>query len=816
MSSPGSISVNSGPFVFRTYETEYIDHNTYLIQKYDYPVSSNRVLITSTNGLLVPSNNIYVSSITTSSLFSNVISTNTIYVSSYAFSTFDVSTLVISSLIVSSINTNTLSYSTISTNTLNITYATISSFFIDTILCSSLIGGNITLSSLTTSSLTAPQISFSSMIGSSIHASSVYVSTFSGPAINISSNFNQNIIVSSLFVSTLINSTIAVSSMFGCTITVSTAYASSIVTNFFTSSVFSQNNFYANSIRASSLIVTYETVSTLTGTSLSSVTGDINVVYASGLFISTLNGDTMTAGQIYATSTTVGAVSFSTLSVSTLSSFLCTTAALQANNINYSIITGSSMTVSTLQPTTLTGNIIGLSTLITNTLTANTINTQMLVTSTISLTTFITNQAVYGQTLKKTSMVALRPLTIQFSDIKAEIDNPATLPQVYTFGSTIQNQWIAAGSGSANVATGNNGITWPTTRTVVDLIQFRGIVWTGNIWVATGGGVDNSIATSINGLDWQPRGDTLQANGSSPTISIGEGTCILCWVNLLFITGLTGSSGFTVGVIGYSNDNGTTWYNITGSSGFTSANGFAFNGIIAVVVGSGTTNSIVWSDQFSVEWNSVLNSNDIFTTGNTVIWTGQRWVAGGKGPYRIAYSLDGITWTGSTSGNSVFSTGVGSSSPEVYGIGWNGSMMIAVGFDAVNTIAYSMDEGETWVGLGITIVNFGFGITWNGQMWVVTGRGINNSIAYSYDGINWYGSGTSAIDDTGFCVAFNNRRPYTLTFPTNVSTATIGSISPSYTFPITIPKDGQLDITSDAYYNTGYTNFSMTVRGQYS
>jgi hypothetical protein len=60
MSSPGSISVNSGPFVFRTYQTEYIDpitqgteyvdNNTYLVQQYDYPVSSNRVLITSTNG----------------------------------------------------------------------------------------------------------------------------------------------------------------------------------------------------------------------------------------------------------------------------------------------------------------------------------------------------------------------------------------------------------------------------------------------------------------------------------------------------------------------------------------------------------------------------------------------------------------------------------------------------------------------------------------------------------------------------------------------------------------------------------------------
>ena len=98
-------------------------------------------------------------------------------------------------------------------------------------------------------------------------------------------------------------------------------------------------------------------------------------------------------------------------------------------------------------------------------------------------------------------------------------------------------------------------------------------------------------------------------------------------------------------------------------------------------------------------------------------------------------------------------------------------------------------------------------------MWIATGRETPR-IAYSYDGLEWVSSTVSL--QACFNSAFNNRRPYTLSFPTNVSTATIGSISTSYTFPISIVQYSQLDIVSDAYYNNGYTNFSMTIRGQYS
>jgi hypothetical protein len=63
-------------------------------------------------------------------------------------------------------------------------------------------------------------------------------------------------------------------------------------------------------------------------------------------------------------------------------------------------------------------------------------------------------------------------------------------------------------------------------------------------------------------------------------------------------------------------------------------------------------------------------------------------------------------------------------------------MWIAVG-NGTNAIAYSYD-GISWTGItGTTIFTTSYGITWNGNMWVVVGNG-THSIAYSYNGLNWF------------------------------------------------------------------------------
>jgi hypothetical protein len=67
MSSSGITPINSGPLTIRTYLDSSAD-NTYLLGQYDYPIPQNRVLITSTSGLLGPSDNIYLSSINISTI----------------------------------------------------------------------------------------------------------------------------------------------------------------------------------------------------------------------------------------------------------------------------------------------------------------------------------------------------------------------------------------------------------------------------------------------------------------------------------------------------------------------------------------------------------------------------------------------------------------------------------------------------------------------------------------------------------------------------------------------------------------------------
>ena len=79
---------------------------------------------------------------------------------------------------------------------------------------------------------------------------------------------------------------------------------------------------------------------------------------------------------------------------------------------------------------------------------------------------------------------------------------------------------------------------------------------------------------------------------------------------------------------------------------------------------------------------------------------------------------------------------------------------VAVG-DGTNTIAYSSD-GITWTGLGTSIFSsIGYGVAYNGtNRWVAVGNG-TNSIAYSSDGISWTGIGTSIFLNTGYGVVSN-------------------------------------------------------------
>jgi microcystin-dependent protein len=92
MSSSGIDAINSGPLILRTY-TNISPYKTIVLENYDNPVPPNYVLITSTSGLIAPSNSIYISSITTSTIFSVSSIVNSLLVSTSQISTLNVSTM---------------------------------------------------------------------------------------------------------------------------------------------------------------------------------------------------------------------------------------------------------------------------------------------------------------------------------------------------------------------------------------------------------------------------------------------------------------------------------------------------------------------------------------------------------------------------------------------------------------------------------------------------------------------------------------------------------------------------------------------------
>ncbi len=160
---------------------------------------------------------------------------------------------------------------------------------------------------------------------------------------------------------------------------------------------------------------------------------------------------------------------------------------------------------------------------------------------------------------------------------------------------------------------------------------------------------------------------------------------------------------------------------------------------IFVACGEGT-NTLAYSTD-GIAWTGL--GNTIFDTmGKCSLWNGSMWVAGGEGSiHTLAYSYDGITWTGL--GNTIFAT-------YVNGLAWNGSMWIAVGVGWQNTIAYSYD-GINWIGLGINVFSSGNAVAWNGELWVAVGQG-TNVITTSTDGITWTTTATNTFSTRGTAI----------------------------------------------------------------
>ena len=362
--------------------------------------------------------------------------------------------------------------------------------------------------------------------------------------------------------------------------------------------------------------------------------------------------------------------------------------------------------------------------------------------------------------------------TITKSNVKAKLSNYANNSQVYTFGQQIPNRWVAVGYSNNSVvdnintiAYSSDGLTW---KGLSNLIFSQGycVAWNGQMWVAGGGyGTGtNKIAYSSDGISWN-----LSTNGND----ILNNACYgVAWNGQMWVAVGSGN-GTGTNTIAYSYD-GIIWNPSTNGNGIIiNAYGVAWNGTIWVAIGqqtSGVNGSNIAYSSDGINWYPSTSGKNLFPYGYKVAWNGTMWVAVGAGSNtinKVVYSYDGIIWNPSTSGNSFFDWGA-------IGVAWNGTMWIVVG-EGTPSIIYSYD-GNSWTGVtgSSSIFYIGQSVAWNGTMWVAVG-GNNGStspytIAYSYNGINWTGitGSTGIFAGLGNGIAFNSKRPNTITFPTNL------------------------------------------------
>jgi hypothetical protein len=375
--------------------------------------------------------------------------------------------------------------------------------------------------------------------------------------------------------------------------------------------------------------------------------------------------------------------------------------------------------------------------------------------------------------------------TITKSNVKAKLDNYTNIQQVYTFGQHIPNRWVAVGSRLGitppninTISYSSDGLSWIGSSSGNSIFSDAlGVAWNGTMWVAVGSG-SNKIAYSSDGITW-----IGSSSGNAMISTCGYG---VAWNGNMWV-----AVGQGTNTIAYSSD-GITWIGVPGSTAlFSGGFAVAWNGTMWIAVGGGSVrpNTIVYSYD-GINWKGLGNSLFNNWGGKGVAWNGTMWVAVGEKSPSINYSYDGLNWISANISNLTLTIG--------NAVAWNGKMWVVVGGangsgESTYTITYSYD-GINWTGVTGSTDIFklvGNGVAWNGTMWTAVGGtttyAYNNqgnilspyTIAYSYNGVDWTGvSGSTGIFQcSGTGIAFNSKRPNTITFPTNLMVK-VGSNTP--------------------------------------
>jgi hypothetical protein len=233
-------------------------------------------------------------------------------------------------------------------------------------------------------------------------------------------------------------------------------------------------------------------------------------------------------------------------------------------------------------------------------------------------------------------------------------------------------------------------------------------------------------ATSDDGgRTWSADPPPAAADTRACGVTWGEGRFFRAWT--------TGQAWAVDGRYAWSDD-GRTWHTATVADDFwPSECAWGMDRFLCV-----RGDAITWSEtgatvvHEATRWANMLN---------TVAWTGEAFVAAGRGGRRVR-SADGTTWADEVSATFT---------DEWRDIACRGATCVVVGGSNRFAIGVSTDGGATWADQTFAESTYARleGVAWTGERWVATGISNNDpQVLWSADGVSWSSVDGLAPGDT--------------------------------------------------------------------
>lgn len=453
MNGSGITPFNSGPLLLRTYQ-DASPNNTYIVRKYDLPISTNYSLITSTNGQLVPSDSVYVSSMAVSSLTGNDTTISTTFESYRQTTTSIVSTATLNSTTYGGItgssiytnNANANAYVNVTNiSTTNMIYTNMTGGPGSLVTMDNLVG-NFTLTAGTFAATTFGNITFVNMSGVGNEVSNLYSTNYLNTS-GVYAGICQNPIMGSVTdnISTLSTTILSTINTIGSTLVdqllyVSTSYISTI----------NAINANINSLNRPPIICTMNLVN---------VTGSAPIICstltASTVVYSTVTGSTTLADTLYLNTGSFSTLTGSTMIVSSLAASTLFLSSFLGSTMTFSTFTGSTMNASTITVTSLSTNQFTSIVMLNQTLTGGLGVNSTFIASTIEFSTIIGSTMNLSYSFTSTLIASTaNGINVTYSTIQGSTITPTLLyfsqPSVgisSLLGSTLTTSTINASTG---------------------------------------------------------------------------------------------------------------------------------------------------------------------------------------------------------------------------------------------------------------------------------------------------------------------------------------------------------------------------------